>query len=68
MAREDDARHDLRHAPHPSLFGGYVAVVTLAGLGVLGFMLAQVDRDAIGQIAPHTMLALGDGLHPGHRR
>jgi diguanylate cyclase (GGDEF)-like protein len=58
VPRENDARHDIRNAPHPSIFGGYVALVTLSGLGVLGFMLGRVDRAQLGQIGPHAAQAL----------
>jgi hypothetical protein len=43
VSREDDVRASARTAPHPSLFGGYVALVTLAGLGALAFMLVRFD-------------------------
>jgi diguanylate cyclase (GGDEF)-like protein len=59
VAREEDTAAATRRGPHPSLFGCYVALVTLGGLGVLAFMLARVDRATLGQVAPHTAVALG---------
>jgi diguanylate cyclase (GGDEF)-like protein len=47
VSREDDVRAGARTAPHPSLFGGYVALVTLTGLGALAFMLVRFDPHAI---------------------
>ncbi len=41
MAREEDTGPAPHRGPHPSLFGCYVALVTLGGLGVLAFMLAR---------------------------
>ena len=52
MPRENDARRDMRNAPHPAIFGGYVALVTLSGLGVLAFMLAQHRPGAAGPDRP----------------
>ena len=62
MSRENDARVGIRGTARPTLFAGYVALVTLTGLSLLVLLLARFDRSHLHDVTPTTWLALGLAL------